>query len=518
VAGSTSFFIVSNHGLATAPWEPPIPLGEIPGVESFPSEVFPFFLQRFAIEGSKALNCPPDYFAVPMLAVAGGAIGNSRCLQITRSHEQSASLYCCVVGSKGTAKSPALHLVGIPLAKAQRGYVSAWERLKISWEEAEEESRGPAPILRRCIVGDTTTESLSVTLGENPRGVALVRDELAGMLAALNQYKQGGGHDRQFFLELWSSDLSPRDRKSDKGPPVFPERPLVSIIGGTQPDVVERFRGESHRGVPPPDDGFLDRWLFSFPDELPAKGENWLEVSQEAGEAWETCVSKLLGLTGVSEGNEERPLFVRLDCSGKQVWELFTRELAAEMNSEAFPDFLRGAWAKMRGYCGRLALILHILRYVCGEVESQDVDAESMARAVKLIRYFQSHARKVYAIMGRDQKAESARRLLKWIGQERKRTFTRRDAFRAMRGQGFKETGDVDPLLTVLEKYGYIRPMALPVITGPGRKPSPAFEVNPECLNLGQNGHNGHNSGLPGNSVHCVHSVQGSKDEEKRRG
>lgn len=117
--------------------------------------------------------------------------------------------------------------------------------------------------------------TLSLLLEENPRGLVLVRDELAGMLASLNQYKTIGGHDRQWFLEVWGHNLSPRDRKSDKGPPVFLDRPFVSIVGGTQPDVVERFRGEPRRGAPLPADGFLDRWLFSFPFEVQAIGETW---------------------------------------------------------------------------------------------------------------------------------------------------------------------------------------------------------------------------------------------------
>src|SRR5262249_32654150 len=153
-----------------------------------------------------------DFLALPMLAIAGGCIGNSRWLSITRSHVQGPALFACVVGPKGSAKSPALKMVKDPVDRAQRRYFENWKREIIALEEAEGEER-PKRILRRCIVGDITTESLSIILDENPRGLVMVRDELAGMLASLNQYKQGAGHDRQWFLELWSQSLSVRDRK-----------------------------------------------------------------------------------------------------------------------------------------------------------------------------------------------------------------------------------------------------------------------------------------------------------------
>jgi replicative DNA helicase len=130
-----------------------------------------------------------------------------------------------------------------------------------------------------------------------------------------------------------------------------------------------------------------------------------------------------------------------------------------------------------------------------------------MDRAAKLIRYFLSHIRKTYAIMGRDQKVERAGRLWKWICREGRSSFTRREAFRAMRGQGFRETGDVDPVLTLLEKFGHIRPLAHAAETKQGRKPSPAYEVNPLACDHGHNGHNGHNSPDGGLSVHSVQSV-----------
>ena len=56
-----------------------------PGGESvapFPLWRFPPPLADFITEASIAMSCPPDYIAVPMLAVLGTAIGTGHRLQI----------------------------------------------------------------------------------------------------------------------------------------------------------------------------------------------------------------------------------------------------------------------------------------------------------------------------------------------------------------------------------------------------------------------------------------------------
>jgi hypothetical protein len=334
--------------------------------------------------------------------------------------------------------------------------------------------------MSRVIVGDVTTESLSILLHENPRGLTLVRDELAGMLASLNQYKQGGGHDRQWFLELWGHTLSPRDRKSDKGPPVFLDRPFVSIVGGTQPDVVERFRGESRRGMRPPDDGFLDRWLFTYPTEPAAVGETWLEISRDASAAWAECVQRLLALERHRDDDGEyRPFFLKLDASGRQAWQSFTDAHAREMSFPGFPGFpdhLRGHWAKLRGYCGRLTLIAHLLHT---DDDKADVNAGAVERAASLVSYFKSHARRVYAMMDADPRIAEAKKILAWIAREGRDDFKRWEVHKDLESKGmFPDPDSMDRPLELLEKHGYIKSRS-EESQGTGRHPKPTYLVNP---------------------------------------
>jgi hypothetical protein len=357
-------------------WEQPIPLSHLPGVEAFPLEVLPEGLRRFVVEVARALNCPVDLVAVPLLGMAGGAIGNSRYISITRTHRQPANLFAAVISRPGGAKSPAQRILRQPFDAEQERRLSVWRAEMEPWKKKDKKGCGDRPVLRRCLVADVTTESLALTLEENDRGVLMLRDELMELVGGLNQYKGGKGYDRQVYLKLWDGEPLTIDRKSDKsrdGAPLYVPRPFASIVGGLQPGILDRFRGESTRFSQPPDDGFLDRWLLSFPEDLPAVGEKWLEVSDEAMGCWNEAVEWLLRLEMVQEEDQRpRPYFLDLTADARRAWQGFTEEHAAELNDPEFPPHLRGPWAKFRGYCGRLALILHALRWACGRPEIED--------------------------------------------------------------------------------------------------------------------------------------------------
>src|SRR5262249_11661631 len=132
-----------------APWEPAVPLAELPEPEAFPVDILPALLQQYVQESAWALNCPVDFVAVPLLAVAGGAVGNSRPPAITRTHLQSACLFAAVVGRPGSAKSPALEMVGAPLAAAQWRYRQEWKAAVKAWR-AQPDADLPKPIMRRA--------------------------------------------------------------------------------------------------------------------------------------------------------------------------------------------------------------------------------------------------------------------------------------------------------------------------------------------------------------------------------
>lgn len=477
-------------------WPDPVPLGELPEAAAFPITTLPKKLIPFVDEVAGSLNAPTDFAAVPLLAIAGGAIGNSRRLAIHDSHTQGAVLFACIIGSPGSGKSPALGKVAAPLEIAERRFYREFEQAVKEWAKSqkakdgdgEEEGEGEEderPKLRRQLLDDATTEVMGHRLADNCRGMMMVRDELAAVVTGLNQYKNGKGSDRQVYLKLWSQETIRIDRvKHPNGLPIVVSHPFCGIVGTIQPDVVPRLRGESFRGVPPPNDGFLDRWLLCFPTEPKAVGESWRCVNQTTAEAWQAAVDTLLALEMIPDKEGDlRPYLLRLDVEARLVWEQFTREHAKELNAEDFPNFLKGPWSKLRGYCGRLALIVHLLRFVTGETQNGPVDSESMDRAVRLVRYFKSHAHKAYAAAGADVCVADARRVLDCLSRNHGHEdfagpFTRTAIYRRLRGHFRNKPDALDAPLRLLVDHHYLRVQGPTRAGQPGHNPT-LYEISP---------------------------------------
>lgn len=477
----------SGGGASAAPqpedsWEPPIPLNEVPPPEPFPLEVLPAGLREFVEEAAWALNCPSDFAAVPLLGLAGGAIGNTRRLAITRTHTQSACLFAVVVGSPGSGKSPALQVVAEPFEAQEKGYRLDWQRQMDEWRQAADEQT-PKPRPRRLLLDDVTTERMVGLLEDNPRGLCMVRDELSALVTGMDQYKGGKGYDRQIFLKLWSGAAVRVDRKNHAdGAAIVVPHPFVAIVGGIQPTVVERMRGES-RGGRPPDDGFLDRFLFSYPSEPPARQEAWREVSQAACATWGRVACYLLDLKPtLGDDGQARPFLHSLSGSGRSEWESFTRHHAAEINDAQFAGFLRGPWAKLSAYCVRLSLIIHHLRAATGASVTDQVDGDSVARAATLVAYFKAHVRRLYCAMELDPVVAEAELVLRWIRREGVASFKVWEVHKDLKSQTrFQRIEDMEYALTRLCRHNYVRRMCAQPRAGVGRKPSVTYEVNPLC-------------------------------------
>ena len=94
---------------------------------AFPVHVLPAPLRQFVEEAAAAIGCPPDFVAVPMLAILGTAIGNSRALEVKRNWHEGPRLYCAVVARSGTAKTPALGLAMKPMVRRQEALMAQWK-------------------------------------------------------------------------------------------------------------------------------------------------------------------------------------------------------------------------------------------------------------------------------------------------------------------------------------------------------------------------------------------------------
>lgn len=429
----------------------------------FPLQALPPDLAAFVSDVAATTNTPPDYAGCFALAVAAGAVGATHAAAVKAGHAQRASLYVCAVAPKGSGKTPALSAVAQPVYEAQA-----------------ELYRGPDK-KRKAFVSDVTAEKLAEVLAQNPRGALMIRDELAGWLLSFNQYKAGGkGSDRQFYLSAWSGEPVSVDRKGKDTEPLYVRHPCLTVVGTIQPSVLDRFKADA-------DDGFYDRVLFCYPDELPLVGERWQTIDPNNARAWAAMVGRLRDLqmtTGSMldpHAGAERPFFLDFNDDARRLWQAWTEYVADMVNDADFDPTLRGPAVKLSGYAARLALVAHMLRRAAGEPVRNEIEGEDMSRGTDLGLYFLSHARRAWAATGLDGKFVQTRRLLAWIAAREGQPFTRRDAHRGLVRAFPTAEALTEPLRTLVQNC-YLRYAAAGCAESPAAagRPTVVYEINPE--------------------------------------
>ena len=471
---------------------PPLRLKETPPVAPFPIDVLPPAVARLATEGAESIGCPGDFIACSALAVASGAIGRSASLLLKSDYFAFASLYVAIVGPPGDGKSPALGLASEPIReigeKLHAEHKEATEQWKEACENRDRKSGEPKPdrpIPRRIDVDDATMERLIGMLGENPRGLLLAKDELTALFEGMNQYKGGRGSDRRGYCTIWSGQLINRDRIG-QGAPEYTRcgHPFLSIVGGMTPDLLGTIADAQGRA-----DGLQDRFLFAYPEPRPVPGWSDQGVSQAAKDDWAGVVERLWSrpMEASSEGGN-RPRVIRLSADGQTAWRDLMEAHAAEMNADGFPYALRGPWAKLREYAGRLTLVLSLMRHAADPTAHPESLPTATGRDVedawRLVAYFKSHAKRALDYGGPIGPAGTAvRAIVEWVRGKGLASFTESEARQARRW--------IDPEALVealdhLTKKNAIRPQeTAPRPTKGGRPSSPAYQVNPALLATG---------------------------------
>lgn len=396
---------------------------------SLPLDALPEPVRSFVAGAARAIGCDPSYVALPVLAGLASAIGNSRRIQLKKGWSEPAVVWAAIVGDSGTLKSPALEVALRPVRKRQhatmRQFAEAMAKYELelmhhakelaAWKKSKDDSDPPTapeePYAERCWCDDTTVEALAVLLLQNPRGLLLVRDELAGWLGSFDRYTGGRGADAPKYLEMFGGRPIVVDRKTGASRIIYVPRAAVSVVGGIQPAILRRALGEAHR-----ENGLAARLLLACP---PRQAKRWTEdeISPGMESRMERIFDKLysLQLVMVGEG-EPRPLDLPLTPGAKEAWINFYNAHAEEQ-AELTGD-LAATWSKLEGYAARLALVTHLVRGAAGDQTLENpniVDERSIEAGVELSAWFGYEARRVYAILNETDEQRDYRRLVEMI-------------------------------------------------------------------------------------------------------
>ncbi len=424
-------------------------VADITPFRPFPVEILPEPLGEVVRCVAKAMGCDLSFVALPALSLLAGAIGNSRRIRLKRGWTEPAIVWTCIVGESGTLKSPPLEWLTQPLRQrdeaALERHAAAMEEFEAEklrhaaavavWKQKKSSSEPPprspvAPVAQRCFTSDATIEAVSVLLADNPRGMVLIRDELAGWVSSFDQYKSKGGNDAAHWLSIHSAKGFAVDRKTGDRKTIMVSQPAMSATGGTQPATLRKVLVSGHV-----ESGLGARLLFTYP---PRQRKRWTEaeISADIDELYKGLINGLFALEPqIDDDGKSQPLVVGLSPTAKTAWVKFYNEHASEQAD--LSGELAAAWSKLECYAARLALVVHCVRVVSRDtslISSDVIDEVSIGAGITLSRWFGYEAKRVYAMLAETETENETehRQLVEWI-QTRGGTATARDLQRGPR-------------------------------------------------------------------------------------
>jgi hypothetical protein len=465
-------------------------------------------LGRWAEAQARATCAPVDYVACSLLALAGGLLGNRRRPLAGAGWEEPPLLWMALVGDPSSGKSPAssavMVLVNAEEARLDADYrgrrreyeaqkvkadavlathKTAWkEQMRGSPEIAQilppklpDDFKEPVkPILRRIVVRDSTVEKLATLSAENPTGLLLHRDELAGLFESFGRYSKGGGADRQFFLETYGGRAFTVDRVKT-GEPVRVPNLSISIVGALQPDrAAELLTGA--------DDGFTGRFLWCWPAPVPG-----FRIAREALDrsAAERVVNRLCGLHMISNPPPEpdSPAHVPVEEAALVRLERFALEMK-DREKGAMP-LMKSALGKARGHALRLSCILTFLWWAADPrapwPEPAEIGESPMATAIEMmITYFLPMAERVFGDAAVPVVETNAAILAHHLREKGLKAFNASKLRYSIKGP-LRGSSAMDAACVELEDAGLIQ--AVEVAKKRGRSPK-NFTVNPKLFDM----------------------------------
>jgi hypothetical protein len=316
---------------------------------------------------------------------------------LKRGYRQYATLFLAIIADVGAAKSPALLAAQWPIKELQQTAheiytkdVAAWELKMDRWSAQPKADRGDKPVrpkLRHYFTSDATIEALVNILEQSP-GVAIVRDEVVGVINSFDQYRNGKGSDRQQYLSLHAASPIKADRRT--GEPIYIGTPVAGIVGGIQPDIAASLHRRDGRT-----DGMLERFLLVRPI-IPLQRWTDDEIDPDVLKSVVDLFKQLdkIPLVG-SEANPDG-WGVQLHSNARVYWREWYDDNA--QRTEQASGLLKGCYAKLPNHVARLALILNVAWNP--DNPRKLISHEMMQHAINLGEFLRGHLHASMSLFG----------------------------------------------------------------------------------------------------------------------
>ncbi|MEI7581194.1 YfjI family protein [Runella sp.] len=408
----------------------------LPDVEVLDPDLLPDGLKGWTVDIAHRKQVPLDFPAATAITLISGLIGSRIGIKPKKYDDWLVipNLWGMIVASPGMMKSPVINDVSKPTKKLEqeadhtyqvecKKFAVANELRKIQIEGikgkikkgskpellselenamSDEETK---PIQKRYLANDATIEKLGMIHNDNPAGLTILRDELAGWLASLE--RAGHEQDRAFFLEAWNGNGSFQvDRVMRASLSV--KNLCLAVFGGIQPSkLAGYFQSLNTFG----NDGMIQRFqLAVYPDRL----ANWQYVDrypekesrEKAYRIFEQLAHFDPQTLAVVDEYDEQP-YMRFTADAQLIFKSWLESLEGKLRSDQFTALLEEHFGKYRSLVPSLALIFHLIDYASLtadesakiEICKQGVSADALQKAIKFAEYLATHAKRIYSMM-----------------------------------------------------------------------------------------------------------------------
>jgi hypothetical protein len=494
-----------------------LPESPTPAVLSLPAELVPAPLAPWVQDVSERMCVPLELMAAPVLVSLGSLVGRSVGIHPKRLDDwlEVPNLWGVAVMRPGMLKTPTISEATKPLrdlariareeyevaaqeadsrvaileAKIDRMKATMRNPNKTSDEELyglggtlselKQELREARVTERRYYTQDPTTEKLGELLRDNPRGLLVLRDELAGWLRTLD--KPGREGDREFYLEGWDGKQDYTQDRIKRGTIHIPCH-TISVFGGTQPGKLKAYIAGAINPAGDGDDGLLQRFqILVWPDEAPPwKNHDRVPNLKARDRAWN--IFKTLDKLTPEDLRLDSPIpgampALRFDAEAQNFFDAWRDRLEQRLRSEemaARPAF-ESHLAKYRSLMPILALLFYLIDWAAGLAVTPRVGIDHATLAAAWCDFLEMHAMKVYALEGPERAAQNLADRIRegkvWDG------MSFREIYRHHWG-GLDTPEKLRAAVEVLDRVGWVK--VQDVASGAPGRPSPVLRINPK--------------------------------------
>jgi Protein of unknown function (DUF3987) len=495
-----------KHALPPAEdWPALVPL-DSPNLPKLNSDTLPGWAGAYARALAEATETPFELAAGMVLVACSTAAARRFCVQVKPGYQELCNLWMVAALPPGNRKSAVQAAATAPLIAWERDQAEIMEseikrltsecktqearakdlRQKAAKEKDGNKSRALAaeaadieaelteiPVQPRLWTSDATPEQLGAMLAQHGECIAWLSSE-GGVFDLLQGRYSNGIPNLDLVLKAHSGDPERVDRGSR--PPVFLRCPRLSIGLSPQPDVLRGLASKpGFRGR-----GLLGRFLYLLPaSPLGYRTLQTTPVSDTVRHAYFAGLRAMLDWPASEPEQGNDGLYqVSLSPDAYLEWHEFAKAIERKMRAggelEQFTDW----GGKAPGAATRLAGVLHGIQYAHDMPWRYPISADTMAKALDLMKVMLRHSLAALDMMGADPAIASARTVWSWIERGRHTRFTIREAFNALRGS-FPHVRLLREALDVLEERGYLE-VVESIQDGPGRPPSPTVRVRPD--------------------------------------